>query len=110
MDEILSGRSEADKVLYNDPSQEAGFVILPDMKWDLITLTSLYLIAIIRNEQIKSLRDLRKSHLLMLRRIKREAYRVAKDKWGIESGSLRFFIHYQPSYCPSAYLQMIVVN
>lgn len=97
--DILSGKSEAEKILYRDPSPEYGYVVLPDMKWDLTTIASLYLVAIVLTKDIRSLRDLRKRHLGMLRRIRKEATRVVKEKWGLPDGSLRFYIHYQPSYC-----------
>ncbi|KAI0777504.1 scavenger mRNA decapping enzyme [Trametes elegans] len=98
VDDILTGASEADKVLFRDPSPDSGYVLLPDMKWDLVTISSLYLVAIAFNRSIRSLRDLNKTHLGMLKSIRREAARVAKERWGLEHGSLRMFIHYQPSY------------
>ena len=69
------------------------------MKWDLTTVSSLYLVAIAFNRGIRSLRDLNKAHLGMLKNIRREATRIVKERWGLDYGSLRMFIHYQPSYC-----------
>ena len=103
--DILSGKSEVDKVLYKDPSPEEGYVILPDMKWDLITVSSLYLMAIALSRNIRSLRDLRKQHLPMLRSIRREATRIVKERWGLGEGSIRLFVHYQPSYCEFILIQ-----
>ncbi len=99
VEDILSGKSEADKILHRAPSPEYGYVILPDMKWDLITISSLYLMAISLSSSIRSLRDLRKSHLPMLRSIRVETARIVKERWGLGEGSIRMFIHYQPSYC-----------
>ncbi|KAI0077616.1 scavenger mRNA decapping enzyme [Panus rudis PR-1116 ss-1] len=96
--DILSGKSEAEKILYRDPSEESGFIILPDMKWDLTTVSSLYLVAIVLSKEIRCLRDLRKKHLSMLRSIRAVAHRIVEEKWGLSKGSLRLFIHYQPSY------------
>jgi len=96
--DILSGKAEADKVLYKDPDPEYGFLIIPDMKWDLTTISSLYLQTIVMSNDIKCLRDLRKGHLGMLKKIRREATRIVKEKWGLEQGSLRLYVHYQPSY------------
>ncbi|KAJ3552481.1 hypothetical protein NM688_g4129 [Phlebia brevispora] len=98
VEDILSGKSEADKILHKDPSPEDGYIILPDMKWDLITVSSLYIMAIALSRNIRSLRDLRKKHLPMLRSIHREATRIVKERWGLGEGSLRLFVHYQPSY------------
>ncbi|KAI0938861.1 hypothetical protein AcV5_000448 [Taiwanofungus camphoratus] len=98
VEDTLQGKSEAEKVLYKDPSQDVGYVLLPDMKWDLTTVSSLYLLAIAFSRSIRSLRDLRKTHLGMLKSIRKEAARVVMDRWGLEQGSLRMFVHYQPSY------------
>ena len=100
VEDILTGKSEADKILYRS-TLDFGFVILPDMKWDLITLQSLYLVAISSSSAIRSLRDLRKVHLPMLRSIRTEATRVVQEKWGLSAGAIRLFVHYQPSYCQS---------
>lgn len=69
------------------------------MKWDLTTVASLYLVAIASSPAIRSLRDLKREHILMLKNIRSEAHRVVSEKWGLGQGTLRLFIHYQPSYC-----------
>jgi len=94
VENILNGISEQDKILYSD----TDFVILPDMKWDLKTLTSLYLIAIVKDRTIKSLRDLRRTHIPLLKSIHAQATNVVSQKWGLGPGSLRMYVHYQPSY------------
>ncbi|OCB84155.1 FACT complex subunit SPT16 [Sanghuangporus baumii] len=98
VENILTGVSEAEKVLYRDDSPEAGFLIVPDMKWDLANTSTLYLVALSLNRKIRSLRDLNRHHLPMLKNIRREASRIVKERWGLEKGSLRFYVHYQPSY------------
>ncbi|KAJ7623269.1 HIT-like domain-containing protein [Roridomyces roridus] len=92
--EILEGRKEQSKILFSSPE----FIMLPDLKWDLHTLSSLYLVVIVRDSTIRSLRDLRGSHIPLLKTIRREASAVAQSRWGIQQGGLRMFIHYQPSY------------
>ncbi|KII96203.1 hypothetical protein PLICRDRAFT_49092 [Plicaturopsis crispa FD-325 SS-3] len=98
VEDILSGKSEADKVIYRDASPDYGFVILPDAKWDLTTLSTLYLVAIAHSRSIRSLRDLNKTHLGMLQSIRREAERVVQERWVLPPGSTRLYVHYQPSY------------
>ncbi|KIK60433.1 hypothetical protein GYMLUDRAFT_168061, partial [Collybiopsis luxurians FD-317 M1] len=94
-EQILEGRAEQEKVLYSS----SDYLILPDMKWDLHTTGSLYLIAIARDPSLRSLRDLRGNvHLSLLRSIRKEAYRIVGEKWNIGRGGLRLWIHYQPSY------------
>lgn len=79
------------------------------MKWDQVTEGSLYLVAIALSTNIKSLRDLKKKHLRMLKSIRTEATRVVQEKWGMSPGSLRMFIHYQPSYCKH-FISILCVN
>ncbi|EJD05719.1 scavenger mRNA decapping enzyme [Fomitiporia mediterranea MF3/22] len=98
VENILTGISEAEKILYRDDSPITGFMILPDMKWDLINISTLYLTALTFNRSIRSLRDLSREHLPMLKNIRREASRIVEEQWGLDKRSLRFFVHYQPSY------------
>ena len=49
--DILEGRAEQEKVLYDCPD----FILVPDMKWDLTTISSLYICAIARVEGLRSL-------------------------------------------------------
>ncbi|KAH9968229.1 scavenger mRNA decapping enzyme [Russula dissimulans] len=100
IEEIISGRAEAEKILFRSPpsADPFGFLILPDMKWDLVSLSSLYLVALTLLPKLKSLRDLNRSHLPLLRSIQREAANVVKSHWDLEAAELRLFIHYQPSY------------
>ncbi|KAF8810783.1 scavenger mRNA decapping enzyme [Phlegmacium glaucopus] len=94
VENILTGLSEQSKILHSSPS----FMILPDMKWDLKTISSLYLVSIVQDRTIRSMRDLRKRHVGLLKDIRREAVRIVSEKWGLGKGSLRMYVHYQPSY------------
>lgn len=94
VENILLGLSEQSKVLYSC----TDFMVLPDMKWDLKTVSSLYLVALVQDRTIRSLRDLRKGHVGLLSSIRSEAERVVKEKWGLGRGALRMYVHYQPSY------------
>jgi m7GpppX diphosphatase len=91
----LLGLSEQSKILYSSPE----FLILPDMKWDLTTISSLYLVALVQDRSLRSLRDLRKRHIGLLRAIHMEAERIVDEKWGLKKGGLRLYFHYHPSYC-----------
>ncbi|KAF8074074.1 scavenger mRNA decapping enzyme [Lyophyllum atratum] len=94
VENILLGLSEKNKVLYSS----SDFLILPDMKWDLKTISSLYLVALVQDRSIRSLRDLRRRHVGLLKAMQREGERVIFEKWALGKGSLRMYIHYQPSY------------
>ena len=79
------------------------------MKWDLTSIGSLYLVALMLLPNIKSLRDLTYSHLPLLRTIRREATNIVKTRWGLEATELRLFVHYQPSYCTSIFMHIFLL-
>ena len=100
---ILYEGAEADRVVYKDydcENKEKGFVILPDMKWDGINMDSLYLVAIVYRDDIRSLRDLRPKHQSWLKDILKQIKSVVPSCYNymIRPDELRIFIHYQPSY------------
>ena len=66
---ILEKKTEADRIVFEDPDPETGFILLPDMKWNRTDLDSLYLVAIVHKHGIHSLRNLTSHHLPLLRNI-----------------------------------------
>ncbi|WWD18738.1 hypothetical protein CI109_103192 [Kwoniella shandongensis] len=94
---ILEGRKEAERVLYRKDGEE-GFVILPDLKWDQTSMSSLYLTVLVQTRSIRTLRDLTPAHLPLLSLIRKQVASTVKEKFGVESHKLRLFVHYQPSY------------
>jgi len=102
---ILDGKSERESVLYRDDDPKSGFIILPDLKWDRKTLSSLYLVAIVRDGSLTNLRDLRREHIPLLRKIQEAGARVAHETFGMPAPSadgtsspLRCFLHYMPTF------------
>ena len=95
---ILEHKQEAERIVYEDPDDVNGFVLLPDLKWDTKTAKKLYLMAIVRRRDIKSIRDLTGEHLQLLRNIKENGCRVIKEQYGIDREYLQVYFHYQPSY------------
>ncbi|CAG9790002.1 unnamed protein product [Diatraea saccharalis] len=95
---ILEGKSEQDRVVYDNKCEKEGFVLVPDLKWDGLTKETLYLLAIIRQRGIKSLRDLDASHLPLLKRVRDEGKKIILDKYCVPGSQLRIYLHYQPSF------------
>ncbi|GBP26835.1 m7GpppX diphosphatase [Eumeta japonica] len=95
---ILDGKSEQDRIVYDNKCEREGFVLLPDLKWDGVTKETLYLLAIVRAKGLKSLRDLNVEHLPLLKRIRDEGKKAIFDKYQIPGSQLRIYFHYQPSF------------
>ena len=89
---ILEKKTESERIVFEDPHPNngkkqthdllkhdlkhliihkffAGFILLPDMKWDGKQLENLYLVAIVHRRDVQSLRTLRSEHLPLLRNI-----------------------------------------
>ncbi|GFU10346.1 m7GpppX diphosphatase [Nephila pilipes] len=95
---ILEHKSETERIVFEDPHPELGFILLPDLKWDESENHAIYLIAICHTRNVKSLRDLNASHLPLLKNIKIKGLDAIQMKFNIQSEKLRVFLHYQPSY------------
>uniref|UniRef100_A0A672KCK8 m7GpppX diphosphatase n=2 Tax=Sinocyclocheilus grahami TaxID=75366 RepID=A0A672KCK8_SINGR len=95
---ILEKKAEADRIVFEDPDPDTGFVLLPDFKWDQKQLQDLYLIAIVHRRDVKSLRDLTSEHLPLLTNIRSKGEDAIQQQYGIPQRKLRMYLHYQPSY------------
>eukprot|EP00111_Clytia_hemisphaerica_P000616 TCONS_00001773-protein len=95
---ILDHEKEADRILYEDPDKENGFIILPDLKWDGKQIEDLYLTGICHARGIKSIRDLNSSHLPMLKNMLSKGMEVIKKTYNVPSNQIRAYFHYFPSY------------
>jgi len=95
---ILDHKSEVDRIVFEDPDPNNGFILLPDMKWNGGQMTELYCTAIIHRRGIMSIRDLRSQHLPLLRNIQQKATQAIQDKYGVPGSQLVAYFHYQPSY------------
>ncbi|KAJ6259329.1 hypothetical protein Dda_6229 [Drechslerella dactyloides] len=95
---ILEHREESEKIVFEDPDPVLGFILLPDLKWDLVTLTALYLSAIVHRSDIRSVRDLTPAHLPFLRGIRNNILTATSARYGVAQDQLKIYAHYQPSY------------
>lgn len=95
---ILEHKKESERILYEDPDPETGFILLPDMKWDTKQMENLYVLAICHKRGVRSLRDLTSEHLPLLRNINEKVSAALALQFGTPSHRLRGYLHYQPSY------------
>uniref|UniRef100_A0A8D8VZX4 m7GpppX diphosphatase n=1 Tax=Cacopsylla melanoneura TaxID=428564 RepID=A0A8D8VZX4_9HEMI len=94
---ILEHKSEADRIVFEDPDKNLGFVLLPDLKWDG-QIATLYLQAVVHRRDVRSIRDLTAEHLPLLENIRDQGLKAIEDKYGVSKSQLRIYLHYQPSY------------
>uniref|UniRef100_A0A182RW85 m7GpppX diphosphatase n=1 Tax=Anopheles funestus TaxID=62324 RepID=A0A182RW85_ANOFN len=95
---VLEHRKEKERILYEDPCNENGFILLPDLKWDGKTVEQLYLLALVRRRDIRSLRDLTPAHLPLLRNVQSRGIAAIEKRYGIGASQLRIYLHYQPTF------------
>ncbi|ETV73577.1 hypothetical protein, variant 4 [Aphanomyces astaci] len=68
---ILERTSETEKLLLEDRDAKTGFVLLPDTKWNApYHVEGLYCLAIVMDRSIRSVRDLRASHVPLLENLR----------------------------------------
>ena len=66
---ILEHKAETNRIIYEDPAPDKGFMLLPDLKWNEQQVGDLHLTAIVNEKGIHSLRDLKKEHLPLLKNV-----------------------------------------
>eukprot|EP00287_Rhodomonas_sp_CCMP768_P013040 CAMPEP_0196745176 /NCGR_PEP_ID=MMETSP1091-20130531/60456_1 /TAXON_ID=302021 /ORGANISM="Rhodomonas sp., Strain CCMP768" /LENGTH=299 /DNA_ID=CAMNT_0042091889 /DNA_START=67 /DNA_END=966 /DNA_ORIENTATION=- len=95
---IIDGEKEVERVLFRDDDADTGFILLPDMKWDQESVSSLYCLAIVTRRDLLSLRSLSAQHLPLLRNILNKGCAELKRRFGVEQHQLRVYLHYQPTF------------
>ncbi len=95
---ILEKKAEAERLIFEDPDPDTGFMLHPDMKWDLVTPHQLYVLCMVNRRDVASLRSLTSAHLPLLRNIRDRALAAVQERYGVGPADLRVFVHYPPSY------------
>ncbi|XP_013119512.2 m7GpppX diphosphatase [Stomoxys calcitrans] len=95
---ILEHKQETERIIFEDPDPDNGFILLPDLKWDGHNLQNLYVLVITHKHGLKSLRDLNSSHLPLLHNIRTKAAEAIEKRYGLTASQLRMYFHYQPSF------------
>lgn len=95
---IIDGRTEQEDVIIRDSKtpghDEEGFLLLPDMNWDRKTLASLRLLGLVERRDIWSLRDLNKSHVGWLKRVREKIIESVVGLYsGVEKDMLKLYLH-----------------
>ncbi|TPP57349.1 Scavenger mRNA-decapping enzyme DcpS [Fasciola gigantica] len=109
VENILSGEAETDRVIFSDGDPEQGFTLVLDYRWSGRQLNDLHCLGIIRRSDVTCLRDLRASHIPLLKRMLHESRTVLSDKYTLTSEAGQYkqrldrdqilaFFHYPPTF------------
>lgn len=114
---ILEGRAEIENVLLDDKNPETGFMLLINPHWtshpnpkkvdisewkeinkDNNFVNDLNVLALVRRNDLFTLRDLRSEHIPMLRNMMQNSLNRIQEVYGLESDRIRVFVHYHPQF------------
>ena len=98
MYDILNGTKESERVIYNDKDPETGFVAVVDSKWKTHPnceeipknewknvpgiQESCYILVLVRDCNLKSIRDLTSKHIPMLENIFKQTMNAIYECYG----------------------------
>ena len=86
---------ESKRIEYESDS----FVLLPDFCWeDLSNTERIYLLAIVKDKNLRSIRDLNGSHLPILYEIKKQVTYCLGNTFKQNMNEISMFFHYHPSF------------
>lgn len=91
---ILDGKKEQEHIVYSDDD----FVFMPDIKWDREDPFGAYYLAIVRDINLKSIRDLGPQHMALLDKIRTVGLQKMKELHGFNPEDVRMYFHYYPSF------------
>lgn len=90
---IIDGYDEQDKIIFQDEL----FILIPTYTWNLIDLKKFHLLAIIKDKNLRSIRDLRNEHINLLNYIKKKSLSIIETKYNMNSNKIKMYFHYLPS-------------
>ncbi len=95
---ILDKEKETERIIFEDPDPEIGFILHADSKWDISRVEDIHCIALPQKRGIQCLRCLNHSHLPLLHNILEKGQQVLSEKFGILGPRLRIYVHYHPTF------------
>jgi len=90
--------NEIDRIIFEDPDPKNGFILLPDLKWDVKDKKNLDILLLVNRRDLNTVRDLKESHLDFLQNMLAMVPKIIKEKFGLPEKELRLFFHYPPSH------------
>lgn len=91
---IIEKRSEQKSIIF----ENERFVAMPDFVWtDRTDISKLHVLAIVKDKEIMSIRDLRKRHIPLLEEMITEGTKIISEMYGLVEDHIKMFFHYPPS-------------
>lgn len=95
MDQIIDHKAESERIIFENDE----LMLLPDFMWfDLSKIDQLYIIAIFKDNSLRSIRDLNKSHLKMLKNVEKEISNIISTNYPSAENKFSVFFHYCPTF------------
>ena len=92
--DILHHNSEKNRIVYQDDI----FILMKDILWSNNKKDEIYLLALPRNETLKTIRDLNGKNLPLLQHMKKIIINLLQKKYKIKEEQVYMFFHYLPSF------------
>jgi m7GpppX diphosphatase len=103
-----------------DPSvfyRDSFICLLPDITWSQESLDDLHILLIVKDSNLRSVRDISRGTLPLLQHIHQTVPSIVSKRYGIPARDLQISIHYHPSYywlhmhiTPISYVEEIVAG
>jgi m7GpppX diphosphatase len=92
--DILHHNSEKNRIVYQDDI----FILMKDILWSNNKKDEIYLLALPRNETLRTIRDLDSKNLALLEHMKKVITHILQKKFKIKKEHVYMFFHYLPSF------------
>ena len=92
--DILHHNSENNRIIYQDKI----FILMKDILWSNDKKDEIYLLALPKDESLRSLRDLDYKNLPLLEHMKKVITNLLQKKFKIKKEQVYMFFHYLPSF------------
>jgi len=97
IEDILDGRAEQERNIYRDEDPLTGFVL--STSWGSgTTEKDIHLLAMVMRRDLKTLRDLKREHLPLLKKIKAKIEQYLVEKFQADLTKFSLYFHYHPSF------------
>lgn len=93
IDNIFNGIAEQDKIIFKNDE----FIIIPTSTWDIKDIQKMHLLVFYQNSNIKTIRDITRDDVPILKRGVNKAYDIIKEKFNIDTSRIKSYAHYPPS-------------